>query len=273
MAANSTDRLNIVICIKQVPDIAQVKIDPTSGTLRRATAAAMINPYDLHALAAALEIAKNIPGATTTALSMGPQSALTILKEAVALGIDNAILLQDKEFAGADTWATSLTLSAACRKLKADLIICGKQAIDGDTAQIGPGIAAHLGWAQACYVNKICETTSDQLELECQLDTGHERLAVPLPAVLTVVREIASVPYATLAGKIRARRYRPAIWGLNDLELGPGQTGLKGSFTRVQRISTPPPRKGTVFIEGATLEKKAQKLHTIITGLIKKGGN
>lgn len=280
MAATRQAGLKIAVCIKQVPDTAKVTIDHVTGTLRRAAAGSVINPYDLYAVGAALALARAITGSSTIALSMGPPQTGEVLREAVSLGIGEAIHLEDAAFAGADTWATGLVLSAACRKLGADVIICGKQAVDGDTAQVGPGIAAHLGWAQACYVcaiNEIMESDGgsghmavnpDSLTVERLLDNGRQTLRVPLPAVLTVVPEVIATPYATLAGKMRARRYAPQIWGGEALGLPPEQTGLLGSFTRVQRITTPPARGKCQNIAGGDLEEKTGRLAQIIRAII-----
>lgn len=276
MAATHAAGLRIAVCIKQVPDTAKVTIDHVTGTLRRDAADSIINPYDLYALGAALELARAFAGSSTVALSMGPPQAREVLREAVALGITEAVHLQDTAFAGADTWATGLVLSAACKRLGANIIICGKQAIDGDTAQVGPGIAAHLGWAQACCVCAVHElrgssncakhtpSVPESLTVERLLDNGRQTLRVPLPAVLTVVPEVIATPYATLAGKMRARRYEPQIWGGTELDLPPEQTGLRGSFTRVQRITTPPPRGKGEIITGTSLEEKAARLARII---------
>ncbi|MCE5255757.1 MAG: electron transfer flavoprotein subunit beta/FixA family protein, partial [Spirochaetaceae bacterium] len=194
--------MNIVVCLKQVPDTAEVKIDPVSGTLIREGIPSIINPDDKSGLEAAL-ILRDSAGGVVTVLSMGPPQADLALREALAMGADKAILLSDRRFGGADTWATSCTLAAALRKLDWDLVICGRQAIDGDTAQVGPEIAEHLGIPQVSYVSEIklddCVRASSEVEagakgqaliVKRSFENGYQRIRVKLPCLLTTMKDM-----------------------------------------------------------------------------------
>jgi electron transfer flavoprotein beta subunit len=249
--------MNIVVCIKQVPDTAEVRIDPDRGTLIREGVRSIMNPLDVYAVEGAVRLAEAV-GGRVTALTMGPPQAEDVLREAVALGCDGGVLLSDRAFAGADTWATSYTLAAAIGEAAAlrqgggvDLVLCGKQAIDGDTAQVGPEIAVHLGWPQATYVREIVEAGPDALTV-CRLtDHGDETLRVPLPAVLTVLKDLGTPRLPSLAGQMRARRSRMPVIGAADMpHVDRGELGLDGSPTRVVRIFTPPPRGACRMMEG-----------------------
>lgn len=256
--------MRILVCCKQVPDTAEVRIDPETHTLVRHGIPSILNPYDLHALEEGLRWGARA-GGETVAMSMGPPQAEAVLREALARGATRAVLLCDRAFAGADTWATSLTLAAAARRVEPDLILCGKQAIDGDTAQVGPGLAAHLNMPQLCYVRRILEMTGDVLVAERLLDHGMETVRVPLPGVLTVVREINEPRLPTLPGKRRGWRGAVEVWGAADLGLPEGETGLEGSPTSVDAIASPPPREGGVRFSG-TPEKMARALVDALGG-------
>ncbi len=242
--------MQVVVCIKQVPDTADVKIDPKTNTLIREGVASIINPFDMYAIEEGVRLKEQF-GGTVTALSMGPPQAEAALREALSLGVDAAVLLSDRAFAGSDTWATSYTLSQAIRKLgNVDLILCGKQASDGDTAQVGPGMAAHLDLPQITYVRRIAAIADGRIEAERLLEDGIERIAAPLPCVLTVVKEINEPRLPSLKGKLAARKAAITTWKAADLGCEPGLLGLDGSPTKVVRIFSPPPRPGGQVFRG-----------------------
>jgi electron transfer flavoprotein beta subunit len=255
--------MHIVVCIKQVPDTTEVRVDAERGTLIREGVESILNPLDAYAVEGAVALRERL-GGSVTALSMGPPQAEAAVREAIARGCDDAVLLTDRAFAGADTWATSYTLACAVRKLKGvRLVLCGKQAIDGDTAQVGPGLAVHLGWPQATYVRRILETSEDALVLQRLTDYGNETLRVRLPAVLTVLKDLNFPRLPSLVSQMKARRCTVAQWGAGDVEGDPTQFGLAGSPTRVVKIFTPPPRGACVIMQGdpeETAAKLAQAL-------------
>ncbi len=240
--------MNVVVCIKQVPDTSQVKIDPVTKNLVREGVESIINPYDLYALEEGARIVEK-HGGKVTVVTMGPPQAESALREAISLGGDEAILVSDRAFAGADTLATSYTLAMAVKKIKDyDLIICGKQAIDGDTAQVGPGIAAHLDIPQITYVRKIEELDEKSIVAERTTEEGYEVLKSPLPCLLTVVKEINEPRIVSLKGKMRAKKAEIIKWSAADLDAESDRLGITGSPTEVWKIYTPPARdKGEIF--------------------------
>ncbi|MBT5420947.1 MAG: electron transfer flavoprotein subunit beta/FixA family protein, partial [Candidatus Cloacimonetes bacterium] len=182
--------MNIIVCIKQVPDTTEIKIDPVTNTLIREGVESIINPFDLYAIEEAIRL-KEQYGGKITALSMGPPQVESALRESVSIGVDEILLLTDRKFAGADTWATSLTLAKAIEKLEDyDIILFGQQAIDGDTAQVGPGVATHLGIPQTGFVKKIEDIKDNRVILQRLMEDGYDRIDMPLPAAITVVKEI-----------------------------------------------------------------------------------
>lgn len=241
--------MNIVCCIKQVPNTAEVKIDPETNTLIRAGVESIANPYDMVALEAAL-IIKDKYGGTITVLSMGPPQAEEVLRDAIASGADEGILLSDRAFAGADTLATSYTLAKAIEKLEKkdaiDLVFCGKQAIDGDTAQVGPGIATRLGYSQCTYVVEIGEIdeANRNITIKRNVEGGHEIIRSPLPAVLTVEIDLAKPRRASLPQLIHSLRTGITIWGADTIRGDIQKLGLKGSPTWVRKIFSPPQKQG-----------------------------
>jgi len=241
--------LNIIVCIKQVPDTTEVKINPETGTLIREGVPSIINPFDTYAIEEGLLLKEQF-GGKVTVISMGPPQAMEALKEAVAMGADEAILLSDKAFAGSDTWATAYTLSQAIKKLgEFDVILCGKQAMDGDTGQVGPGIARQLDISQLTYVFKIRELDPEArtLVVERLLEEGREVVQAPLPAVLTVVKDINQPRYPTFLGIRRATKMQIPSWTAVDLpDTDPSKCGLEGSPTQVVRVFGPPAREGEV---------------------------
>ncbi len=234
--------MNIVVCIKQVPDTQEVRLDPVTHTLKREGVKAMINPFDLYALEEALRI-QDAQEAKVTILTMGPPQAEAALREALGYGADAAVLLSDRAFAGADTWATALTLSKAVEKLGgADLIFTGKQAIDGDTAQVGPMLAAILAIPYAAWARKLTFGNGGRLTVERLLDHGYDAVEVQLPALITVVKEINEPRGPSFKAKLRAKKEPIPVWGINDLGLAPEEAGLNGSFTQVVKVFPPPAR-------------------------------
>ena len=243
--------MNIVVCIKQVPDTTEIKIDPKTGTLIREGVPTIINPEDKNAIEAALNLCDN---GKVIALSMGPPQAEEALREALAMGVDEAILLCDRKLAGSDTWATANALAAAIRKLNYDLIICGKQAIDGDTGQVGPQIAENLGLPQLTYVKRI-EIKGDKLIVSRLLEDGYAVIETKLPALVTVVGELNKPRYPSLMGIYEAyHKKKVKIWGVKDIDIDENKVGLRSSPTQVKRIFTPPPKAGATIIEGSPKE-------------------
>jgi len=236
--------MKIVVCIKQVPETQDVRLDPVTHTLKREGIKSIINPFDLYALEEGLRV-KDAQGGTVTVLTMGPPQAEEALREALGFGADGAVLLSDRAFAGADTWATALTLAKAIEKLGgADLIFTGKQAIDGDTAQVGPMLAAILNIPFASWARKVSFNAHDKVEVERLLDHGYDAVEVELPALITVVKEINEPRVPSFKAKLRAKKEPIPVWGLADLGLNPEEVGLAGSFTQVVKVF-PPPAMGT----------------------------
>ncbi|HWR08322.1 electron transfer flavoprotein subunit beta/FixA family protein [Sporomusa sp.] len=233
--------MEIVVCVKQVPDTTEVKIDPVTNTLIRQGVPSIVNPFDKNAVEAALQL-KEKHGGKVTVISMGPSQAREALKECLAMGADEAILISDRAFGGADTLATSYTLAAAVKKLGLpDMIICGKQAIDGDTAQVGPEMAEHLDMAQITCVSKI-EVEGQTVRVEREHEEGYEIIEAPTPVLLTVLKSINEPRLPTVKGTMKANRKQIPVWTAGDMAVNPEQLGLKGSPTQVRRIFTPPQR-------------------------------
>jgi len=241
--------MRIAVLVKQVPESTDVQVDPETGTLRREGVAAVMNPFDTYALEEAVRIKEKL-GGEVVAVSMGPPQAEAMLREAVSLGADRAVLVSDRAFAGSDTWATSLTLSGALKKIGFDLVICGKQAIDGDTAQVGPGVATFLDIPQATYVRKIEEITDEKARVERLLEDGYEVVELPLPALLTVVKEINEPRLPSLRGKMKAKKVEIEKLTQADIDTAPEELGLQGSPTNVLKVFAPEKRAGGEKREG-----------------------
>jgi electron transfer flavoprotein beta subunit len=241
--------MNIVCCLKQVPDTAQIKIDPETNTLIRAGVESILNPYDRVALEQAVQL-KEIHRGKVTALSMGPPQAESVLRLALSMGADHGVLLSDRAFAGADTLATSYTLAMAIGKIgtisPVDLILCGKQAIDGDTAQTGPGIATRMKITQLTYVSKVQWLDPEKREIEVvrKLDKGNEVIRGKLPALLTVELEIAKPRRAGLPALINSLTAPIDVWNAEEISAVKNMVGIKGSPTWVRKISSPPQKEG-----------------------------
>jgi electron transfer flavoprotein beta subunit len=250
--------MKIAVCIKQVPDAAEVRINPETGTLMREGVPSIINPYDTHAIEAALSV-KEQTGATVTVLTMGPPQAETALKDAIAMGADDAVLLTDRGFAGSDTWATSYVLARALRKISPQIIFCGKQAIDGDTAQVGPGVAAMMNIPHVSYVRNIEEVSEDRIRVQRLMDDGYDVVEGAYPVLLTVVKELNEPRLPSLKGKMRAKKAEIPAWTAADIEAREGDIGLPGSPTQVKKIFAPQARADREMLEG-TPEEIAGKI-------------
>jgi len=257
--------MQAIVCIKQVPETPNVGIDPRTNTLIREGIPSIINPFDMYAIEEAL-LMKDRFGGKVSIITMGPPQAVEALREALAMGADEAFLLSDKGFAGSDTWATSYALSKAIEKIgQYDLIFCGKQAIDGDTAQVGPGVARRLGIPQLTYVCKIREIDpgAQRIVVERLLEAGKEVVESKLPALVTVVKDINQPRFRTLIGIRKATQAQIPVIKPTDINCEEDKIGLLGSATEVVRIFTPEPRKGGQVLEGEpeeTCEILVQKL-------------
>lgn len=236
--------MHLVVCLKQVPDTAEVKIDPETNTLVRTGVESIANPYDLAAVEEAVRL-KEKYGGVVTAICMGPPQAESALRQALALGADDAVLLSDRAFAGADTLATSYTLSKAIETLgrgrPIDLAICGKQAIDGDTAQTGPGIATRLDFTQLTYVVDVewVDPEKKRVQVRRKVEGGFEVVNGPLPALLTVELELAKPRRAPLPMLIDSLRAPVKVWDAKAIDASPQLLGIKGSPTWVKAIASP----------------------------------
>ncbi len=257
--------MNIIVAIKQVPETSNVKMDPVTGTMIREGVESIINPLDLYAIEAANQL-KEAHGGKVTVVTMGPMNAEKALKEAIAMGCDDAVLISDRAFAGADTWSTSYVLAKAIQDIGAfDLILCGERATDGDTGQVGPNIAAALDVPMATYVSEIesADPAAGELLVWRMTEYGYEKLQLPLPALLTVVKEISFPRLPTLRGKQRARSADIKVLSSANMEVEKDKIGLKGSPTRVIKIETPKVTRGGTIVKPAddnALEEAVDKL-------------
>lgn len=251
--------MKIVVCIKLVPAITDVKIDPETGTLIREGVESEVNPFDLYAIEEGIRLKEKHSG-TVTALSMGPPQAERALRDALARGCDDMILLTDRNFAGADTLATSYTLSRAIRKIGLyDLIICGHKTTDGDTGQVGPGLAEWLSIPHVSYVRKIIDVDDRSVVAERSIDSSYEEIETALPCLITVTKEINVPRLPSLRRKIESRRKPLQIWTSEDLGRE-GRFGLEGSATRVIKVYDPPPRPGGELLRGDSQTQVRQLL-------------
>lgn len=242
--------MNIIVCLKQVPGTTEVKIDPETNTLRREGIKNVVNPFDTYALEEGVRL-KERYGGKVTALSMGPPQAEEMLREAISLGADEAVLVSDRAFAGSDTLATSYTLSRAVGRLADfDLVICGRQTIDGDTGQVGPELAEMLGLPFVAYVSKVEEVADGRMTVRRMVEEGHEVIEVPLPGVISVVKEINVPRLPSLRGLSRAKRANIPVWTSAELDVDEGMVGLTGSPTRVVKVFFPQRAQQGEMIEG-----------------------
>lgn len=242
--------MNIIVCIKQVPGTTQVKINPETGTLIRDGVEAVVNPFDEYAIEEALRIKERV-GGVVKVITMGPPQAENALRSAIAMGADEGYLISDRAFAGSDTWATSYTLSNGIKTLgQFDLIICGKQAIDGDTAQVGPGVAEMLGIPYVAWVRKVDEITGSHMKVERLMEEGYDIVEMPLPGLITVVKEINTPRMASLRGKMKAKSAKFNMINASMMEVDTKKLGLKGSPTQVLRSFVPERKTGGEKISG-----------------------
>lgn len=243
--------MNIVVCIKQVPGTTQVRINPDTGTLVRDGVEAIVNPFDEYAIEEALKIKERLGGAVVKAITMGPPQAETALKSAIAMGVDEGYLVTDRAFAGSDTWTTSYTLARAIATLgKTDLIICGKQAIDGDTAQVGPGVAEMLNLPFVAWVRKVEDISAGTIRVERLMEDGYDIVEMPLPGLITVVKEINTPRMASLKGKMRAKSAAIIKIDSKTMTVDPARLGLSGSPTQVLRSFVPERKAGGEKVSG-----------------------
>lgn len=260
--------LHVVVCVKQVPDSREIRIDPKTNTLIRQGVPSIVNFYDMHGLEEALRI-KDRLGARVTVVTMGPPQAEKGLKECISLGADEAVLVTDRAFAGADTLATSYVLGQAIKKVAeawgpVHMVFCGKQTLDGDTGQVGPGVACRLDMDQLTYVCKVEDVNpqTGRVRVHRQMEDGVEVTETSMPVLLTVLKELNKIRRATLPGMVRAARYKPVQWTIADFaEMDRLKIGLKGSPTIVGKTWVPEVKKAnTVAVEGGTPEELAKDL-------------
>jgi electron transfer flavoprotein beta subunit len=251
--------MDIVVLIKQVPGSTEIKVDPKTNTLIRDGVEAIVNPFDTFAIEEAVRL-KEAHGGTVTVITMGPPQAAEALRQAVSVGADRAILASDRAFAGADTLATSFTLAAAIKKLESfDLIIAGKQTLDGDTGQVGPEVAMHLQIPFATYVKKIENSEGGSIRVERLVEDGYEVLEMPVPALITVVKEINDPRLPSLRGIMAAKKCQVEIWAASDLEEDEARFGLSGSPTQVVETYVPERSKDSEMLSG-TVEHQVDTL-------------
>ena len=252
--------MNIVVCIKQVPDAESVKWDHKTGTLIRDGVKSVINPFDYHAIEAALTL-KDELGATVTAVTMGPPQAQDAIREAMSMGVDKGVVVSDRAFAGADTLATTYTLSQAIKRLgSVDVVFCGKQAIDGDTAQVGPGLAVRLGIPCVTYASEMDVLDGGKgLRLKRMSESGYDIVEVDFPVLVTVLSSLNTPRVPSLKGKMRAKKAEIPMWSAADIEASPEKIGLAGSPTKVHSTYIPKFEAKREFLEGSS-EEQAQAL-------------
>lgn len=247
--------MKIIVCAKQVPDTTEVRIDPVTNTMIRAGVPSILNPDDKNALEEALKLKDSRDDVTITVITMGPPQAKEMLNECLSMGADEAILLSDRAFGGGDTWATSNTIAAAVRKIgDYDIIFAGRQAIDGDTAQVGPQLAERLDLAQVTYVQDF-EIEGDTVTVHRNLEDGYEIIKIKTPCVLTAIKELNEPRYMSIRGIYdNYGKDNVTVWTNEDLGLDATQTGLKASPTKVQKSFTPPQKEKGRMLEGSVKE-------------------
>ncbi len=257
--------MNIIVLVKQVPDTTDVKLDPKTGNLIREGIESIINPDDRHAIEAAVSL-KEKYGGKVTAISMGPPQAIDAISEAMGMGVDEGVLLSDRAFAGADTWATSFTLGKAIEKIgEFDLVICGRQAIDGDTAQIGPQVADYLDLPQVTYVFEIEEFEEQKLIVKRKLEDGYERIETRLPALLTVIGDLNQPRYPLIDRLISAceEKAKIKVWNAADIGVQANEVGLAGSLTHVIKTFAPKFKRQGKMLEGDAAQMVTELLQEL----------
>jgi len=257
--------MRFIVCIKQVPDTTEIKIDPKTNTLIREGVPSILNPFDQFALEEAIKIKQEDD--EIIVISMGPPQAKKALLKCLALGADKAILLSDKLFAGADTWATSYTLTQCIKKIgDFNIIFCGLQAIDGDTAQVGPEIAAQLGIPQITYVENIQRVEGKKLEAKVQTDDGYKIVEATLPILITGMTPSSFEPTnPPMMSIMKANKKQFATWTVDDLGGSPNNYGLNGSLTEVIKIYSPPARQKGIIIDEEKPITAVQKLIDLLS--------
>jgi electron transfer flavoprotein beta subunit len=263
--------MNIVVCVKQVPDTMDVRIDPKTNTLVRDGVPSILNPFDEFAIEEGLKLRERF-GGKVTVITMGPPQAAEVLRTALGMGADDVALLSDRAFAGSDTLATSYTLSRGIEKVgNVDLVITGKQAIDGDTAQVGPGIASRLGFTPLTYVSKVenVDVPARTIIVERLLDGGRERIEGGLPALLTVIKGINVPRQPSILKMKKARNTEIPVWKASDIGADPGQIGQDGSPTWVERIFSPEQKSGGEIFKGEP-EESAGRLSELLLQMMAK---
>ena len=253
--------MKIVVCIKQVPDTVEVKIDPKTGTLIRDGVPSIINHDDKTGIEAALQLKEQL-GGTVTVVSMGPPQADVALREALAMGCDEAFLVSAREFGGSDTYATSGILAAALKKVGYDIVITGRQAIDGDTAQVGPQIAEKLGLPQVSYVEEVIEATEEYVVVKRQYEDGYHIIKIKTPCLLTAIAELATPRYMSVRGIVEAYEAEIKVLGFEDLkdELELDMIGLKGSPTNVYQSFTKEVKGAGTILEGLSADEAVKAI-------------
>lgn len=251
--------MKIIVCVKQVPDAKDVRLDPKTNTLEREGVQSIMNPYDQHAIEEAVRLKEEL-GGEVTVLSMGPPQAEAVLRQAIACGADRGVLISDRAFAGADTWATSYTLAKAINKIgDFDLILCGKQAIDGDTAQVGPGLAIQLDIPFLTCIQKVREADEKEIVMERMMDDGYDVVAVEYPVLLTVVKDLNEPRVPSLKGKMKSKKAKIEVFSAEDVGADPSCIGLAGSPTQVVNVFPPPPRGEQAMLTG-TIDEQVEQL-------------
>ncbi|MGI6211872.1 MAG: electron transfer flavoprotein subunit beta [Anaerovoracaceae bacterium] len=252
--------MRIIVCVKQVPDTTEITINPETGTLIREGVPAILNPDDANALEQALQFKDKNPDTEVIAMTMGPMQATEALQECIAMGADEGILLSDRALGGSDTWATSNALVAGIHKIgDYDLVFAGRQAIDGDTAQVGPQIAEKLGIPQITYVQEV-EMTDQGLVVKRALEDGYEKLRVKMPCLLTAIKELNTPRYMSIRGILKAAHADIKIWSADDIGVDHDIVGLNASPTNVFRSFTPKPKGAGMTVPGDTPKEKALNL-------------
>jgi len=250
--------VNIIVCIKQVPGTTEIKIDPKTNTLVREGVKSIVNPFDTYALEEGVRL-KERYGGKVTVITMGPPQAEEALKETISLGADEAVLLSDRAFAGSDTWATSYVLSKAINKIaQYDIVICGRQTLDGDTGQVGPELSEMLKIPFVSYVSKVEEIKDKYIRVQRMIEEGHEVIETTLPAVITVVKEINVPRLPSLRGSMKAKTAKIPVWNAAEIGAEPDKAGIPGSPTRVVKIFYPKRTHKSEIFQGTVEEQISQ---------------
>lgn len=252
--------MKIIVCVKQVPNTNEIKINPETGTLIRDGVESILNHDDANALEQALKIKDADPDTKVTVITMGPPQAKDMLQECIAMGADEAILLSDRALGGSDTWATSNAIAAGIKKIgEYDIIFAGRQAIDGDTAQVGPQIAEKLGLPQVTYMKEFT-MEGDTITVKRALEDGYELLKLKTPCVLTAIKELNTPRYMSIRGILKGAKADIKVWNADDIGVDKTVVGLKASPTNVFRSFTPKPKGQGVSVEGDTAKELAGNL-------------